>query len=374
MPHCRLLVFILVTALSACAERGAFSEARDAPEPPVSREVFVASMRAIDQAAAFQPDSARAVGLSYGRFKIAIPQAHEPGVIEWPGRDNPDPAKHFYVAEAEALPGARSLSAALRARVAKRKRSDREVVIYVHGFNTNMAEAVYGLAQIAHDFQTPGPDLVFTWASAGDPRGYLYDRDSVLLARDGLADVLVNIARQSGMDITIVGHSMGAQLIMETLRQVSLSDQKDVMRSIASVLLVAPDIDIDVFKSQFAALDPVPAPMVLFVSQNDHALRLSARLSGRTSRLGTIEDIKVLSELDLTVVDVTDLGNGGGLNHAIPTTSPAAIAFFNAQMERRASEGLTTTQATFFENTANLLENTLTDTLTTVFSPLTNRP
>lgn len=373
MLHARLLLLILVTALSACAERGYFASAENAPEPAISREVFVASMRMISDEAAFKPDSGRAAGLSFARFRIGIPAIHEPGAIEWPSGPMPDPDKHFYVAEAESLPSARALSDRLRARVAHRKPAAREVVIYVHGFNTNMAEAVYGLAQIAHDFQTPGPDLVFTWASAGDPRGYLYDRDSVMIARDGLADVLVNISRQSSADITIVGHSMGAQLIMETLRQLSLSGKKDVMRSIASVLLVAPDIDVDVFKSQFAALDPVPGPMVLFVSQNDHALRLSARLSGRTSRLGTIENIKDLSELDLTVVDVTDLGNGG-LNHSIPTTSPAAIAFFNAQMERRAAEGLTTTQATFFENTANLLENTLTDTLTTVFSPLTNLP
>lgn len=119
----------------------------------------------------------------------------------------------------------------------------------------------------------------------------------------------------SGRSITnpavVVGHSMGARLTMEALRQLRLTGRGDVLDRL-DVVLAAPDIDIDLFLDQVAATGRLRHPIAVLVSTDDQALKISARLAARRPRLGQVDvHDPVVQELALTgsirIVDITHL-------------------------------------------------------------------
>ena len=94
---------------------------------------------------------------------------------------------------------------------------------------------------------------------------------------------------------------------------------------IDGVLLMSPDIDQDVFISQLDRIGTLPKPFQIFSATQDKVLRLSAFITGRTKRLGTLTQSEELSARGIEIVDVSAFGPTRGLNHNIVATSPAAI-------------------------------------------------
>jgi len=324
----RILVlwFLLVFVLAGCAARGTVTLLPGALGPgQVLQPVFVASNRLpntdgprliFEQAFGDTRDST----LRFGRVDISIPPVHEAGQIEWPRGTRADPAQHF-VARSETR---FADTGAFLMDLGQQMAPGGDVVLFVHGFNVNNAEAVYRLAQIAHDFAADDPVIAFSWPSAGSPRGYVYDRDSVIFSRDGLEDVLLALAGE-GHRIMLVAHSMGSQLVMETLRQISISGQGAALEQLAGVALISPDIDEDVFVSQARRIDPFPEPFTLMVSSNDRALGVAALLTGKPTRLGSISDPDRLEGVPVEVVDLSDIQGGDRSRHTTAFTAPAAI-------------------------------------------------
>ena len=129
-----------------------------------------------------------------------------------------------------------------------------EAVVFVHGYNNGFAKAAYRHAQVAWDYELKGPQIHFSWSSAANPFEYTYDRDSVLIARDALATLLRRLLREDGLRVSLVGHSMGGLLIMETLRQIALSGDRALLDRLSATTLISPDIDMDLFRAQAHAL------------------------------------------------------------------------------------------------------------------------
>ena len=100
------------------------------------------------------------------------------------------------------------------------------------------------------DFRLPGIGVHFSWPSAAHPLGYTYDRDSVLYARDGLEQLLRQVSAAGPDRIILVGHSLGSMLVMETLRQMEIRSPAWAQRNLGGVVLVSPDLDVDVFRQQ----------------------------------------------------------------------------------------------------------------------------
>jgi len=97
--------------------------------------------------------------------------------------------------------------------------------------------------------------------------------------------MLLTINQHTTHKIILVAHSMGARLTMETLRQLELSRPGWSARALDGVLLISPDVNIDVFRSQAARFQTWPEPFVIFASRQDRFLRISAALRGRTLTL-----------------------------------------------------------------------------------------
>ena len=316
----RFFVLAGVAAVSGCAERERFSVALDPDIETGTQSLLVATSRAADPAPiAYGPG--RGEALDFARLTISIPPTHRTRQIEWPEGAGVDPAQHFALVGAEPIAGVEALVAAARQTAAGQ---DDEAVLFVHGYNTNFAEGVYRHAQIAWDYGLRGPQFHFAWPSAADPLGYVYDRNSTLIARDALADLISRLVQERGLRLSVVGHSMGAFLVMEALRQIAL--RGDVrLDGLAGVTLISPDIDIDLFRAQAAVFDPLPQPFVIAVSRDDRLLRLSSLLARGETKLGSVDDLAQLEGLGIIVIDLSALGETGN-NHFLVGTSPSAIA------------------------------------------------
>ncbi len=212
--------------------------------------------------------------------------------------------------------------AELNRRLASRPPAQREVFVFVHGYNNNFAEGLFRNAQIVHDYDIGSVPIHFSWASAASFTRYLYDRDSAFIARTGLAKTLELVSKTNANGIVLVGHSMGAVVIMEALRTLSLEKRQDVLKRIKGVLLAAPDLDPDLFRSQIADINPLPQPFTIVVSRRDFALDISRRLAGGEPRIGSGHDIAFLQKKNVQVLDISQVDSGG---HSVFASSNTLI-------------------------------------------------
>jgi esterase/lipase superfamily enzyme len=197
-----------------------------------------------------------------------------------------------------------------------------KVLVFVHGFNNRFDDAVYRFAQILHDSKAPAIPVLFTWPSRGETRlrAYTYDRESANYSRDALEDLLNSLNNIPAVtEVNLLAHSMGNWVALEALRGRSIrrSASAALLKTdkLKNAMLVAPDVDVDVFRTQIQRMGPARPRIALFVSQDDSALGLSKVIWGDVPRMGDIdpsqEPYRTELERDkITVFDLTKVGPG----------------------------------------------------------------
>ena len=112
-------------------------------------------------------------------------------------------------------------------------------------------------------------------------------------------------------------------------------------------MLAAPDVDVDVFRSQIADMGKSP-PGTLRSScrRDDRALAVSRRVWGDVSRLGSIDPEQPpykaeLAQNEITVIDLTKVKAGDKLHHDKFASSPEIVQLIGA----RISDGQTLTDS-----------------------------
>ena len=324
----RRLTFLLLclVAMTACADRGAIGFATlNAPNTKVER-IFVATTRQ-RSTSPYDFNRFRTSQLTYARYDISIPPAHKTGRIEWPKPGSrPNPAKDFVTTDAAIYDNSSAFGASVRKSLRNRPIKD-EAVVFVHGYNNNFAESLYRFAQITSDMETQSTPVLYAWPSTENTIEYLHDRDSVLFARDGMQTLLEQLANAGTKRIILVAHSIGSNLLMETLRQISLSGDRKTLRLVEAVVLISPDIDQSLFQLQLSRLNPLPEPFIVFSDDSDRALQFMSFLTGKRNRLGQITSSEGLEKYGVQVINLSDFDDGEGiLNHSVALTSPSVIS------------------------------------------------
>lgn len=317
MNRFALLVFVVIAV--ACSPRGRMTYVPEAAEVGMVERVYVGTMRAPLPEGGF--GSERSETTRFARYDISVPPERKLGSIDWPPKHGkPDPRRQYLTTAAKSYPDPKAfrsdLSEALR-------KTGGEAVVFVHGYNNNFAEGVYRVAQLSHDLEIPGVEVHYSWPSAANPLGYVYDRDSALFARDGLGQLLNEIEKAGGKRILLVAHSMGSALTMEALRGLALRGDKQTLSRLTGVILISPDIDVDVFREQAKSIGQLPQPFLIFGSNRDRALRISAGLTGQKERLGSLSDLERLADLKVTFLDVGAFAKGA--SHFLVGDSPSLI-------------------------------------------------
>lgn len=338
----RYKAFLIALLLAACTPRGELGYLIPPDQGENVETIFVATSRTKDSLGNFGPGRSRT--LSYASFEISIPNAHKPGEVEWP-KGPINPATDFAIVDQKTPSSAAQfqemVEKAFRNPQATDENGTRDIVVFIHGYNNNYAESLYRVAQLKHDYNQNAPTILYSWPSAARPRLYVYDRDSSLFARDGLEELLNLIANSRVDKISMVAHSMGAELLMETLRQIYRDGNPTIRAKIASVTLISPDIDVDLFNEQVAHLIPLPQPFTVFGSSKDEALKLLSILAGEPDRVGNNMDPAKIENGRIKTFDLSQFANGKDYNHFILANSAALIMLIN-RFEETAGEVLPT--------------------------------
>lgn len=286
--------------------------------------VFVASNRPLD------PNNYAGIGrqpdLNFSRYDVSIPANRETGRIQWPS-DAPDPSKEFVTTQAGRFRSEAAFVSSLRAQLSRLPAGRRDLLLFVHGYNTNLAEGVYRLAQMDHDLQLQAVPVYFSWPTAERVVGYVYDRDSALISRGDLADLLRLVRKANPDRVILLAHSMGSFLTAEAMLQIDLQAPGSLPSMIDLLVMMSPDIDVDLSVTQLETISKLPAPFIVFTSEKDKALEASERLTGRHPRLGRNPDVARFGDIEVTFMDITAFSepDAGDFGHLTLGSSSALI-------------------------------------------------
>ncbi len=366
-------VLVLTMLLVACAGRpgpGSLTVSRDAAPEATEHTILVATTRARDTRPGSLFSGERADELDHAVATVSVPPGHEPGQIEWPNAPPGNPETDFTLRAASYLDDT-GFRAALNRELAKRPKGQREVFVFVHGYNTRFPEALYRMVQLKHDSGLPQVAVLFTWASSGEITGYLYDNNSATIARDGLEQTLRAVAASNAEKVNVLAHSMGNWVLTETARQIRISGKPLPRGKMGLMAMAAPDLDVDVFKSQLRRAGKPERPYVILVSRDDRALQASSLLAGGKQRLGAYDDEEDLAELGAVVVDLTEVKGADAANHGkFAQLAQAAPELRQALQSLDLRDQVRTTDATV-ETVGNTAKAAITFPLRILTAPIT---
>jgi esterase/lipase superfamily enzyme len=192
--------------------------------------------------------------------------------------------------------------------------SGRNLLVYVHGFNTTFETAALDAAHLSDGIKFAGETMVFSWPSRAKLLDYAYDRESAMWSRDALDQLLEGLLASPTVGrVNIVAHSVGTMLTMEALRQLYAKFGDYAADRVGAVVFAAPDIDMDVFTASVGRIGPLAAKITIITATNDRALAVSRWVNGSTTRVGSAEKAQ-LEKLGLRVIDASAQG-GGITNH-----------------------------------------------------------
>ncbi len=336
-------------------------------------EIFVATTREASAEPVYFSGE-RGPKLSFARLDFTVPRSHKPGELELPDSGPSDPARHFTVTGVQRLDLA-PIVADVRREIMRRPASQRDVLVFVHGFNTNFADAAFRFAQIVHDAGFKGVPVLFTWPSRGQLLAYPYDRESAFYSRDFLEANLRAIARDLGTTrMDILAHSMGTLLTLEAVRQAAIRGDGTFGGKLRDIILAAPDVDLDVFKTQ---MREIRRPVTVFVSADDRALDFSRRFAGDKTRLGAVsaKDTEIIAELEklgARIIDLSEVASGDNLNHSKFASSPKVVQMIGQRLQ--ADRGIATAGPQFGDRLGDIaggVVGTVGSTVGLVTSPIT---
>lgn len=309
------LAVIVAMALAGCATRPGPEQLTPVTTPATVKRVqlFVVTNRDLEPSSGSNGSERGTLGFETFTVGVAAKPVAGKSATDISSRGR-DLAKDFITLERRRLD-----EAAFGGHVAEQSGSD-PILLFVHGYNYTYQEAVFRLAEMSIDFRIKAIPVLFSWPSQGSIRGYVADRDGATYARDDLVQLLTMLGRsRPTRHIIVIGHSMGAWLVMESLRQLRLQGRDDLIKRL-QVGLAAPDIDIDVFRAQMAVVGRLTPPLSVLVSQDDRALALSRRIAGGRPRLGAVavdapEIQDLAQQTGARIVDISDIPSAGRFNH-----------------------------------------------------------
>ena len=260
-------------------------------------------------------------GLRYGTCLVTIPTKHRRGVVERPSifrlEFHEDPTKHIVLAGIQV----QSYEKFLNRLNSQLDSTEKDALLFVHGYNVSFAEAARRTAQVAYDLHfrgagSRGVAVFYSWPSQGHLIPYSADEANAEWTEGHLESFLEDFLRNSkASHVYLMAHSMGSRPLLRAIREIAVS-QPALLARVNQLILAAPDFDADTFENQIApAIEKAHVPGTLYVSGRDLALKASERLHGDFPRLGDVSAGPVLVQ-NIDTIDVSQVDTGDFLGHA----------------------------------------------------------
>ncbi len=292
--------------LAAAAPAGASRGVGDAANYATIRVHFATNRKPSGRPEPARHFSGRRGELTFGTSEVSIPRDHRLGRLEQPSlwrlEFKQNPGRHVVLLDVSPQNQADFL-AGIRQRV--RSSQSRSQFVFVHGYNVGFAEAARRTAQMTYDLGYDGAPVFFSWPSQARLSGYVEDENNNEWSIPDLKKVLGALAEASqDSEIYLIAHSMGNRVATRALAQL-LTEKPELRQRFKEIVLIAPDIDADVFARDIApVLVKGETRVTLYASRNDKALKASQKLHG-FPRLGGANPIAILPGID--TVDASDV-------------------------------------------------------------------
>ncbi len=236
----------------------------------------------------------------------------------------------------------------------------RQVLVYVHGYYTSFVTAVETGIALQQGLHFPGPVIVYSWpARKTSVTSYARDEKSADWSMPHFVTFLGNVTEAfPGMPVSFAGYSLGSRFVTAGIAYYRRGRCNNCF---GRAVLFAPDVFTADLRSALTSanlctgeplLNPVaPAPVLLYVSNNDKALRQSQRYH-RNQRAGQAGgDLILCSGVD--TVDVSYLKSGGGSGHGYlldpRVLADAAAAFAGVAPTRRGLKQVSREGGVYYE-------------------------
>lgn len=299
--------------------------------PEVSRHrIFIATTRRASEEPGVFLSADRAHLLGLASAEVTVPPTHVVGQLERPEQLPPDPRTEFAAVNAVIYGNDAAMVAAINRELAARPRGERELLLFVHGYNNTTTDALLRLAQFVEDTGFQGVPILFTWASAANASRYVYDLNSALVARGKIKQIANLMAQTNAESSSVFAHSMGTLLTMEGLVDLQQAGTLGRRGTINHIMLASPDIDVDLFRTQLIQLSPeIREKIYVLVSRDDRALRVSSRIAGGVPRVGAANP-QQLERLGVTVIDLSEIRDSSSGSHSKFAGSPEVVKLIGA--------------------------------------------
>lgn len=241
---------------------------------------------------------------SFGACKVNVPKNHSTGELTYTKDGRQSSHDYFKILSARSLPEATLIDFL--------KKSQRNPLVFVHGFNVRYEEALLRAAQIAYDLKYQGPVVLFSWPSgAGDgffdeqflTRTYESNNQNAKASVLAFKNFITSLA-SSNLKVNLIVHSMGHQVVLPGL--------KDLHKSVINELVLnAPDFEATEFLRLIENIKDTSRRITLYCSYNDKAMTASKTLN-QNERMGACTFSENLDTINVSLVDDPTLGLGHG--------------------------------------------------------------
>jgi esterase/lipase superfamily enzyme len=254
----------------------------------------------------------------------------------------PDPRTEFAVIEPTVYQSDNAFIRSVNAALAELPPNDRDILLFVHGYNNTMSDSILRLAQFVEDTDYKGVPVLFSWASAAQPVKYVYDLNSALAARPRLLEASRLLLKTNAKGANIFAHSMGSLLMMEAIVAAEQAGEFNASGRLKTIMLAAPDIDIDLFRSQLSMIAKDHQKLYVLTSKDDSALNFSRWISGGVNRVGST-DSEELAEFGVTVIDLSQIEDSKSGSHSKFAGSPEVVQLIGQGLNNASRFGTAST-------------------------------
>lgn len=188
----------------------------------------------------------------------------------------------------------------------------RDVLLFVHGFNVDFESSLVRTTQLALDMPFNGAVIAYSWPTQGGVKNYSADEPINAASVQPFADFLWRLRNGLPADtrVHILVHSMGNRIVLQALNR--LPQAPPGRKPFANICLCAPDVGIDDYRVWVPGVVARSERVTLYASTNDTALVASKATHAGQQRAGDAVDPLVMpgvETIDCSTIDFSFMGH-----------------------------------------------------------------
>ncbi|MFN3603909.1 MAG: alpha/beta hydrolase [Leptonema sp. (in: bacteria)] len=196
---------------------------------------------------------------------------------------------------------------------------EKEILVFVHGFNVEFEEALFRAAQIKYDLKFQGIVVLFTWPAGSEKNGLFSNllinetyrtnqknaKNTIPHFKEFLRKLIEKKSKNTKLYLIV--HSMGHQIVIPSLVELSAFLEN---RKFEELIFNAPDYSIPQWKTEEKLIKKTAKRITMYCSPKDNALLASEKVNGE-KRLGQCYKTEGIDVINVNRIDSPILGIGG---------------------------------------------------------------